>query len=60
MGWTKFKNTVRCCNCKAYYFPEVSRVVSGKLVFRCPRCQCEDWTYTKEKEQCHQKKLIKK
>lgn len=49
MAWTKFKNTVRCCSCKAYYFPKVS--VSGKLVFICPRCQCEDWTYTKEKEQ---------
>lgn len=50
MAWTKFKYTVQCCNCKAYYFPEVSKVESGKLVFICPRCQCEDWTYTKESE----------
>ena len=49
MAWTKLKNTVRCCNCKAYYLPKAS--ISGKLIFRCPRCSCEDWSYTKEKEQ---------
>jgi len=46
MQWNKFKNTVCCCNCKACYFSEVS--ISEKLVFRCPCCLCEDWTYAKE------------
>lgn len=49
MAWTKLKNTVRCRNCKAYYFPKVWLV---KTIFECPNCQCMEWTYTKkEKEQ---------
>ena len=47
MAWVEFKNTVRCCNCKSYYHP---KVWLGRTVFRCPLCQCEDWTYEKKEQ----------